>query len=139
MMNQSTPVIGVAVTTDTALHRVAAIGPLPTDGAFSITGTVTGVGTGTLGERGAVTHYVQFAGFSTAGVATVTSSNGSVVTAPPMAVQPQDGGVALGLVIPVPVLIATGNTLELEVQGPTGTAATVNWGINLVLNTLSLP
>jgi hypothetical protein len=139
------PVQGLAVTTDATLTRIAVFGPIPTEGAWNITGAVTATGLGgSGGSRKSVTYWPNFNGISTGGAAVendtyCTQPAGTVPTAalPGMVVQPQDAGAGQGFAIAQPKLTITNNTIEMEVAGIAET--TVNWVFNLDLKILSLP
>jgi hypothetical protein len=141
MNNQQIGLSGVGVTsaavgaTPTA---IAVIGPFPSEGAWVVTGTVTGTGLGgTGGGRKSVSYAPMFQGYSTSNVATGTDTYASSVAAPPMQVQPQDGGAGVSFHILQPSLSYSGNQAQLMVTGLAGIA--INWSFNLRLDKIALP
>jgi len=124
--------------------NIAVLGPMPQDGAWTITGSITAVDTAAVpsgrSARSAVVFYPQFEGVSIAGVATRLDSYGSAVATPPMACQPQDRGLAgFGFVVPNPVdLVTVGtNSVQLQVTGP-GAGVELTWAYDLVLSKTTL-
>ena len=117
---------------------IAVLGPLPTDGAWSVTGKVTVVDTAAApargGTRSMVVFYPQFSGKSIAGAVTPLDT----YTTTPMGSQPQDGGVlGFGSVIPTPAIVFSGGQAQLAVTGIANQNLTWSW--NLALDTVGLP
>lgn len=134
--------------TATGPVNVGQLAPLPQDGSWAITGKIGCVDTLAApargGARAGVTFFPQFEGVSIEGAAARLDSYGSTDSAPPMPCQPQDRGAAggeFGAVVPNPILVVTGNQLQLEVQATPpseGVVPALTWWWDLVLTRVTL-
>ena len=116
--------------------QIAVLGPLPQDGAWSVTGKITVVDTAAApargGSRSMVVFYPQFSGKSIAGVVNPLDTYGSTAANPPMACQPQDRGLlGFSVVIPNPAVGASGGQAQLVVTGIPNQALTWSWDLVL--------
>jgi len=138
---------GTQQTSSVAPTRIAVLGPLPSDGCWSVTGTLMACDTAVAPTRGggrkSVTYFPQFSGVSANGKAARNDTYGSLSAAatPGMLVQPQDGGAAQAFVIAPPTLVfgvAGGTTNQMELQ-VVGLATAVTWVFDLEIVKVSLP
>jgi hypothetical protein len=119
---KTTKVQGQATTTAAAPQQSIPLPQLPSDGNWTVTGTITASGPAP-GRKG-VSYAVFFSGVSAAGAATKNDTN-------PAATQPGDGGKAQGFQPAGISMALSGRQGVVALAGIEGTTITWSWELEV--------